>query len=90
MLSLENDQPFVRVGVIAGRSIGNAVQRNRAKRLIRHAVQPFLPQIRAGWDILFIARANLAGSAYQKAVEAISSLLDRSGILIDKNDIDVR
>ena len=42
----------VRVGVAAGRTVGNAVKRNRAKRLLRAAMQTLLPTLAHGWDLV--------------------------------------
>ena len=45
-----------RIGVAAGRKIGQAVQRNRAKRLLRAGIRPLYPSISGGWDVLLMAR----------------------------------
>jgi ribonuclease P protein component len=70
-----------RVGVAAGRSVGNAVRRNRAKRLLRAAIQPYLPSLIGGWDLVLIARRPLAEVKYQEAHDALTSLLRRTGLL---------
>ena len=45
-----------RVGITATKKIGGAVQRNRAKRLIRAAWQQAEATVPMGWDIVFVAR----------------------------------
>jgi ribonuclease P protein component len=45
-----------RVGVAAGKRIGGAVQRNRAKRLLREGARALYPTLAPGWDILLLAR----------------------------------
>lgn len=49
-----------RVGVIASRRVGGAVQRNRAKRLLREAVR-HVP-LRPGTDLVLVARRNAVDS----------------------------
>jgi ribonuclease P protein component len=70
-----------RVGVTAGRSVGGAIQRNRAKRLLREAVRMMFPAIRPGWDLVLIARQPLPGATYQQVQAALSQLLRRADLL---------
>ena len=76
-----SDQPGRRVGVSAGLAVGNAVQRNRAKRLLRAAIRDFLPEILPGTDLLLIARSPLPHSDLARTREALSSVLTRAGLL---------
>ena len=76
-----SEAPRVRVGVTAGRSVGGAVQRNRAKRLLREAMRPLLPQIIPGWDLILIARPALSASSLQEIRQALISLLRRAQIM---------
>ncbi len=75
-----NDSPAVRVGVTAGKTVGSAVRRNRAKRLLRAAMQRLLPDLAPGSDILLIARQPLAESTLQQAQSALQALLRRAGL----------
>jgi ribonuclease P protein component len=70
-----------RVGVAAGRSVGGAVQRNRAKRLLREAMRMLLPTVRPGWDLILIARQPLPGATYQQVQAALSQLMRRADLL---------
>ena len=76
-----SEAPRVRVGVTAGRAVGGAVQRNRAKRLLREAMRPLLPQIIPGWDLILIARPALSASSLQEIRQALTSLLRRAQII---------
>jgi ribonuclease P protein component len=79
--ALANDLGYVRVGVAVSRRIGGAVVRARARRLIREAVRPRLPRISGGWDLVFIARAPLAGASFQDVDRAVAQLLRRAGLV---------
>ena len=82
VLVVKNSEvPKVRVGVTAGRSVGGAVQRNKAKRLIREAVRPLLPDLLPGWDLVLIARPALLSKSLQEIRQVLASLLRRAQIL---------
>jgi ribonuclease P protein component len=59
------------------------VQRNRAKRLLREALRPLIPNITPGWDILLLSRRPLAEATYQDTQEALIIVLKRAHLLIE-------
>lgn len=73
--------PGVRVAVIAGRSVGKAVRRNRARRLLREAVRRILPRIREGHDLVWIARTSLPDAAFAEVQDTVLRLLRQAGLL---------
>jgi ribonuclease P protein component len=86
LVSLPNELDSSRFGVAAGRSVGNAVQRNRAKRLLREGLRSLIPAIEPGWDLILIARHSLAQATLLQTVEAINSLLLRANLLKAPHD----
>ena len=70
-----------RVGVTAGRSVGGAVQRNRAKRLLREAMRPLLTDLHPGWDLILIARPALLTKSLQDIRRILTGLLRHAQIL---------
>ncbi len=75
------DLPKVRVGVTAGKTVGLAVRRNRAKRLLRAAMHRLLPDLRPGSDLLLIARPPLTTATLDDTCAALAILLRRAGLL---------
>lgn len=70
-----------RAAVIAGRSVGGAVQRNYAKRRIRSAFQSLHSELEMGYDLLLIARKPLPNAPYQSIVDGMRSLFVKAGLL---------
>ena len=54
-----NGLPYNRLGITAGKKIGNAVKRNRAKRIIREAYRAAEPKLPIGLDLVVVARSSL-------------------------------
>lgn len=54
-----NKKPYNRLGITAGKKVGNAVHRNRAKRIIRQAYRENEKDIPLGLDIVIVARASI-------------------------------
>ncbi len=76
-----NDRLFSRFGVTAGRALGNAVQRNRAKRLLREVLRSYLNAVAGGWDVVLIARPALIEAEWNDVCSAVPNLLGRAGLL---------
>jgi ribonuclease P protein component len=47
-----------RFAVVAGKRVGKAVERNRAKRLVREALRRLHPGLRQGYDVVVIVRGT--------------------------------
>jgi ribonuclease P protein component len=80
------NQPRVKVGVAAGRTVGTSVYRNRAKRLLREAMRPLIPEIAPGLDLILIARPGLTSASLVETRQALLTLLQRAQILIPLNE----
>ena len=68
-----------RVAFIAGKKLGNAVWRNRAKRRMRalcfQAGGPF-----EGFDVAFVAKKSISEAPFEIMVARLSKALDRAGL----------
>jgi len=80
-----NPNPFDhnRIAIIAGRSVGGAVQRNLAKRRIRSAYHNLKSEVIQGYDLVMIARKPILDFAYAHLENALNKLLDQAGLLKD-------
>jgi ribonuclease P protein component len=73
-----------RVAVVAGRRLGNAVKRNRAKRLLRETCRAAVGESGGPWDIILIARASILSTPHADRVRALSALFCEAGVLPGK------
>ncbi len=76
-----NGEAHTRVGITASRALGGAVQRNRAKRLLRAAIQPLLAQLPSGYDLVLVARQPLLAEKTPAVQTALEYCLRRAGLM---------
>jgi ribonuclease P protein component len=81
-----NELGITRAAFIAGRSVGNAVARNRAKRLLREALRSLLPNIAPGHDLVLVARQPLTAVKCAQAQAALTQHLKRAHLYRDNVD----
>lgn len=80
------DANRVRIGVVAGRSVGGAVQRNKAKRRLRACLHEILPSIQPGWDLIFLARRPISEANYWQIRSAVHQVTQRAGLLTSRSN----
>lgn len=85
LVALPAEGETTRIGVLAGKSIGKAVRRNRVKRLMREALRPLLPEIKAGWKVLLIARKPITNAKLNEIQACLFQLITRANLLIEDN-----
>lgn len=56
----QNKLPVNRIGITVSKKLGNAVARNRAKRIIRAAYRLTEKDFPIGYDLIFVARNDIA------------------------------
>ncbi len=81
--AMKNRVGVCRVGITTSKKIGNAVQRNRARRVIRAAFQATLCQMQPsdGWDFVFVARTKTTRIKSTQVETAMRQALTELGVL---------
>jgi ribonuclease P protein component len=71
-----------RYTVIAGKRCGNAVHRNRLKRIVREALRAWHPVLKPGHDLAFICRGGVDEMPDLQAAQAtLKSILERTDLV---------
>jgi ribonuclease P protein component len=84
ILPVSNEK--TRFGVIAGRSVGNAVQRNRAKRMLREALRIIRPQIKPGWDVILISRYPILKAELAEIQDTLNQLFEKANLMSNNSN----
>jgi len=77
----KNRAGICRIGITVSKKLGNAVCRNRCKRIIRAAYTSLEPQILGNYDFIFVARSK---TKYLKSTEIgaiLLTLLQKAGAI---------
>lgn len=77
---LKNRCKALRVGITTSKKIGGAVQRNRARRVIREAFREISAEVRPGYDIVFVARGRTPSVKSTEVCGQIRQQLKDAGI----------
>ena len=74
-----------RLGLTVGTKIGKAVKRNRVRRRLYEIYRLCGPNIKAGFDIVIVARVPAAEAAYAELERDVRFLLKKAGILVEND-----
>jgi ribonuclease P protein component len=68
------------VAFVAGRRVGGAVVRNRARRILRAAWRVVASGVRDGYDVVLVAREAIRGARSDELVAEVDGLLSRAQV----------
>ena len=71
----------VKIGISVSKKVGGAVQRNRARRVIREAITPFLENINKNFNIIIVAKENFLTFSYNNVKNNIEYMLKKAGLV---------
>lgn len=82
--AVPNGLELSRYGFTVSRRVGNAVVRNRVKRLLREILRQ--KPLKTGWDMVFIARIPAARANYAELEQSVGSLLHRARLVAGRHE----
>lgn len=78
---MRNRRKDNRLGLTVGKTIGKAILRNRAKRLMRESYRQLRIRISSGYDIVIVARSHINGKKCESVKNDLSRALTKLGVL---------
>lgn len=76
------DQESFRLGVSVSKKLGNAVVRNRIRRVMKEIVRLNEARFPAGYDLIVIARKPVVDMSYQELEKSMLHVLKRASLLV--------
>jgi len=77
----KNNIEINRIGISIGKKVGNSVNRNRVKRLIRENYRQIKASLEVGFDVIFIPRQLSKDAKCKDIYNSIFKLFKKLGIL---------
>lgn len=77
----KNDLPYNRTAFLASKKVGNSVQRNRAKRLMKESFRLNRDRFRNGYDLIFIARNTITGKKLKDVNKSMMNAARKGNVI---------
>ncbi len=81
--ALRNGRDCCRIGITAGKKLGGAVERNRAKRVITAAWRETAPMLSQNIDAVFVARTRILRAKSTDVAAVLRRQLERAGFIAE-------
>jgi len=77
----KNGFSYNRTAFLASKKVGNSVERNRARRLMKESYRFLKDDIKIGYDLIFIARRSINGKKEYHVRKSMKRSIEKSRLL---------
>ena len=77
----KNRAGICRIGITTSKKIGNAVERNRSRRLLKEAFRQICPNVMPEYDIVLVARSKTKFMKSTRLAEIMRNIFEEQGML---------
>ncbi len=82
----KNRAGICRIGITTSKKIGNAVERNRSRRVLKEAFRAVCPLVKPEYDIVLVARSKTKYMKSTRVAEIMTTIFEKQGMLITEGD----
>ena len=77
----KNRAGICRIGITTSKKIGNAVERNRSRRVIKEAFRKVCPRVMPCYDIVLVARSKTKYIKSTRIEDIMTKIFENEGML---------
>lgn len=82
----KNHLDFNRTAFLASKKVGNSVERNRARRLMKESYRLLKERFSEGYDIIFVARKAILNSGCSDVKISMNNAAKKAGLIKNKKN----